>query len=246
MKHRYLALSLFFVVCLFVLDGAAQVGAPKVINGGVLNGKAVSLPKPQYPDEARVAKVGGAVAVQVTIDEGGNVIDAKAVPTRTAPKEHLTVEEENQARLKELLEPAAEDAARQALFSPTLLNGTPVKVKGQIVYNFVSDDGNLAVGNGPKPIQGGVLNGKAISLPHPEYPQAAAAVRASGAVSVQITVDENGDVISAVAASGHPLLRAAAESAAREAKFSPTLLSGNPVKVSGVIVYNFAAPTKEQ
>ena len=245
MKHRYLALSLFFVVCLFVFDGTAQVGAPKVINGGVLNGKAVSLPKPQYPDEARVAKVGGAVAVQVTIDEGGNVIDAKAVPTRTAPKEHLTVEEENQARLKELLEPAAEDAARQALFSPTLLNGTPVKVKGQIVYNFVADDGNLAVGNGP-PIQGGVLNGKAISLPHPEYPQAAAAVRASGAVSIQITVDENGDVISAVAASGHPLLRAAAESAAREAKFSPTLLSGNPVKVSGVIVYNFAAPTKEQ
>ena len=241
MKPKYLTLSLFFTVCLFVLNSAAQVVAPKAINGGVLNGKAVSLPKPQYPDEARVAKVGGAVAVQVTIDEGGNVIEAKAVPTRAAPKEHLTVEEENQARLKELLEPAAEDAARQAQFSPTLLNGTPVKITGQIVYNFVADSHDPS-----KMISGGILNGKAISLPHPEYPQAAAAVRASGAVSVQVTIDENGNVISAAAASGHPLLRAAAESAAREAKFSPTLLSGNPVKVSGILTYNFAAPKKEQ
>jgi TonB family protein len=242
MKPKYLTLSLFFTVCLFVLNSAAQVVAPKAINGGVLNGKAVSLPKPQYPDEARVAKVGGAVAVQVTIDEGGNVIEAKAVPTRAAPKEHLTVEEENQARLKELLEPAAEDAARQAQFSPTLLNGTPVKVTGQIVYNFLADNDKAP----PKMISGGILNGKAISLPHPEYPQAAAAVRASGAVSVQVTIDENGNVISAAAASGHPLLRAAAESAAREAKFSPTLLSGNPVKVSGILTYNFAPPKKEQ
>jgi len=242
MKPKYLTLSLFFTVCLFVLNSAAQVVAPKIINGGVLNGKAVSLPKPQYPDEARVAKVGGVVAVQVTIDEGGNVIEAKAIPTRTAPKEHLTVEEEDQARLKELLEPAAEDAARQAQFSPTLLNGTPVKVTGQIVYNFLADNDKAP----PKIISGGILNGKAISLPHPEYPQAAAAVRASGAVSVQVTIDENGNVISAAAASGHPLLRAAAESAAREAKFSPTLLSGNPVKVSGILTYNFAAPKKEQ
>jgi TonB family protein len=91
----------------------------------------------------------------------------------------------------------------------------------------------------PKTISGGVLNGRAISLPIPEYPPAAMAVRAAGAVSVQVLIDENGDVISASAVSGHPLLRAAAESAARGAQFSPTLLEGNPVKVSGVITYNF-------
>lgn len=94
----------------------------------------------------------------------------------------------------------------------------------------------------PKQISGGVLNGKAISLPRPPYPPAAKAVRASGAVSVQVLVDEKGDVVSASAVSGHPLLRAAATSAAREAKFSPTFLSGQPVKVSGVITYNFVAP----
>lgn len=91
----------------------------------------------------------------------------------------------------------------------------------------------------PKQISGGVLNGKATSLPKPPYPAAARAVRASGAVSVQVLIDENGNVVSASAVSGHPLLRAAAVSAARGAKFSPTKLSGQAVKVSGVITYNF-------
>lgn len=91
----------------------------------------------------------------------------------------------------------------------------------------------------PKTISGGVINGKAIDLPKPAYPATARAVRASGAVNVQVLVDENGDVVSANAVSGHPLLRSAAVSAAQNAKFSPTLLSGKAVKVSGVIVYNF-------
>jgi protein TonB len=91
----------------------------------------------------------------------------------------------------------------------------------------------------PKQISGGVLNGKATSLPKPPYPPAARAVRASGAVSVQVLISESGSVISASAVSGHPLLRAAAVQAARGARFSPTMLSGQPVKVSGVITYNF-------
>ncbi|HNU08779.1 MAG TPA: TonB family protein [Pyrinomonadaceae bacterium] len=91
----------------------------------------------------------------------------------------------------------------------------------------------------PKVISGGVVNGKATNLVKPPYPAAARAVRASGAVNVQVTIDENGSVISASAVSGHPLLRAAAVQAARSSRFSPTLLSGQPVKVTGVIVYNF-------
>lgn len=91
----------------------------------------------------------------------------------------------------------------------------------------------------PKKISGGVLNGKATSLPKPPYPAAARAVRASGAVNVQVTISESGSVVSASAVSGHPLLRQAAEQAARGARFAPTLLSGQPVSVTGVIVYNF-------
>jgi periplasmic protein TonB len=91
----------------------------------------------------------------------------------------------------------------------------------------------------PKTISGGVLNGKATSLPKPAYPAAARAIHAGGSVSVQVLIDESGRVISATAAGGHPLLQAAAVAAARGARFSPTLLSGQPVKVSGVITYNF-------
>lgn len=88
-------------------------------------------------------------------------------------------------------------------------------------------------------ISDGVVNGKATSLPKPPYPQTARAVGASGKVDVQVMIDEFGNVISAKAISGHPLLRDAAERAARSAKFSPTYLTKQPVKVSGLIVYNF-------
>ena len=91
----------------------------------------------------------------------------------------------------------------------------------------------------PGTISGGVLNGKATSLPKPDYPPAAKAVRASGSVSVQILVDEKGTVVSASAVSGHPLLRQTAVEAAKNAKFSPTMLSGKAVKVSGVLTFNF-------
>jgi protein TonB len=91
------------------------------------------------------------------------------------------------------------------------------------------------------PISGGVLNGKAISLPKPSYPPIARAAHASGTVVVQVLIDENGNVVSAQAVSGHPLLTAVAVNAARQAKFSPTKLSGQPVKVTGVIQYNFVA-----
>jgi len=91
------------------------------------------------------------------------------------------------------------------------------------------------------PISGGVLNGKAISLPKPAYPPIARAAHASGTVVVQVLIDENGNVVSAHAVSGHPLLQAAAVGAARQAKFSPTKLSGQPVKVTGVIQYNFVS-----
>ena len=91
------------------------------------------------------------------------------------------------------------------------------------------------------PISGGVLNGKAISLPKPAYPPIARAAHASGTVVVQVLIDENGNVVSAHAVSGHPLLQGAAVGAARQARFSPTKLSGQPVKVTGVIQYNFVA-----
>ena len=89
------------------------------------------------------------------------------------------------------------------------------------------------------PVSGGVMTGKAISLPTPVYSAAARAVGAKGAVTVQITVDEEGKVISAKALDGNPMLRVAAVEAAWKAKFKPTTLTGVPVKVTGLITYHF-------
>jgi TonB family protein len=101
-------------------------------------------------------------------------------------------------------------------FSPTVLNGAGA------------------------PPRGPVVNGKAVSLPKPHYPRAARIANISGNVVVQLTIDEQGNVISATAKSGPCLLIAAAEAAAMLAKFTPTTLGGHPVKVTGVITYNFA------
>lgn len=230
-----------FLIAIFALSAFAygQTEASKVINGGILNGKAVSLPKPAYPAEAREAKAEGAVAVDIVIDETGSVVTAEAqLQDQSVPKS----EDGTPVEVREVhfaLRAAAEEAAMKAKFSPTLLSGESVKVKGRIVYNFVAGGNDIDVPG--KKISGGVLNGKATVLPNAEYPAAALAVRAAGTVTVQIIIDEKGDVMNAAAVSGHPLLRAAAVAAAKEAKFSPTLLNGEAVKVSGVLTYNFIA-----
>ncbi len=217
---------------------------PKTISGGVVNGKARNLPTPEYPAAAKAVRASGTVNVQVTIDEDGNVSSANAVSGHP------------------LLRSAAVDAAFQAKFAPTQLSGQAVKVTGVIVYNF-SPSQTFIIADAPpnqgsvrtmsdsamteqsqlnssvKTISGGVINGKARNLVVPAYPAAAKAVGASGAVNVQVTIDEDGNVSSANAVSGHPLLRTAAEQAAWASKFSPTLLQGQPVRVTGIIVYNF-------
>jgi len=91
-----------------------------------------------------------------------------------------------------------------------------------------------------RPVSGGVLNGTAVSLPSPTYPETARRMRTAGVVSVEVVVDETGKVISAVASSGPTALREVAVQAALKARFSPTKLSGQPVKVSGLINYKFA------
>ena len=92
------------------------------------------------------------------------------------------------------------------------------------------------------PISAGVLNGKAISLPKPDYPPDARAAGAEGVVVIQVTIDEQGNVAEARAISGPKQLQDVSVNAALQAKFSPTLLSGEPVRVTGVIVYNFGRP----
>lgn len=88
-------------------------------------------------------------------------------------------------------------------------------------------------------ITGSVLNGKALSLGRPNYPSEAKARRDGGSVDVLILISEDGSILRAGALNGAATLQFAARDAACRSKFSPTLLAGNPVKVSGIVTYNF-------
>lgn len=239
--------ALFFTIGL-VLPMTAQ-DEPKTINGGVLNGKAVSLPKPDYPESAKADRLEGLVEVEVTIDEAGNVISAAAL--KSAKKVYRAGREDEAVEIVPPTDPrlieVAERAAWNAKFSPTYLNGVPTRIKGIIVYRFSLDEKELEEYTGHTNARAptGNLNGRAISLPSPTYPPAARAVKAAGWVKVQVMIDEGGNVVSATAVSGHPLLRSAAVAAAREAKFAPATYQNEPVKVSGLLTYNFVLPDSD-
>ncbi len=91
-----------------------------------------------------------------------------------------------------------------------------------------------------KPIDGGVLNSKALDLPKPKYPEAARSAKVVGRVTVKILLDEKGNIVSAEAIDGPEILRASAVEAARKARFTLTLIGTRPVRVSGVLTYDFA------
>ena len=91
----------------------------------------------------------------------------------------------------------------------------------------------------PKVIRKKIINSEAISLPKPLYPAMAKQMRVQGVVTIQVLIDETGKVVSAKAVSGNPFLVNEAQKAAYQARFSPTVLGDQAVKVSGVITYNF-------
>jgi TonB family protein len=122
-------------------------------------------------------------------------------------------------------------------------NQPVVDVRGA---SFVTNQ-KVAVDNAPPPpppvsrapVSGGVLNGNAVSLPAPFYPEQARRLNVSGTVEVGVLIDENGKVVSAKAVSGPSPLRESSVQAALRARFTPTKLSGQPVRVTGKIIYNF-------
>ncbi len=93
-------------------------GVTKPVEAGDLNSKAVSLPKATLSEEAKRLKATGKVSVRVIVDENGKVVSAVAL--------------NNVAVLRE----AAEDAARQAIFNPMVLDGITVRFTGVLTYDF--------------------------------------------------------------------------------------------------------------
>ena len=224
--------------------------------------KATKLPVPNYPAKAKILGLGGRVSVSVTVDDRGRVVEVNDASGPYPVCQSVTTPEVMALRN------AAIEAAQKATFSGAIVEGKPAWAKVLVIYTIPSEpkqagpvigarvDGfrvqdPAASGTNnqqpdeprskdlPKTISGGVLNAKSASLAKPTYPPAARAVRASGQVTVQVLIAEDGNMYSAEAINGHPLLRRSSEIAACNSKFLPTLLSGQPVKVAGVITYNY-------
>jgi TonB family protein len=101
------------------------------------------------------------------------------------------------------------------------------------------EDANPTSSGVAKPVEMGVLNSKAVTLPKPVFPEEARRVRASGRVTVRVVVDEQGKVTSAIATEGPLPLRPAAEAAARQATFGPSVVDGITVKIAGTLTFDF-------
>ncbi|PYS97004.1 MAG: hypothetical protein DMF65_12400, partial [Acidobacteria bacterium] len=131
--------------------------------------------------------------------------------------------------------PAKSEAASQPQPSPQpspASTPTPARTSS-------SDSDDAKASKPTEPVSGGVLNSKALSLPPPAYPMAARSAGVSGTVVVEVLIDERGKVTQARAVSGHPMLQQAAVNAAKLARFTPTLLNGQPVAITGTINYAF-------
>ncbi len=203
---------------------------------------------------------GGKLNVRVSVDTNGKVTEAEVVagPGNVCPT--VATPEVNSIR------EAGKKAAEMVRFAPAKVGDVPVDSVGWIYFETkparyelftVKGDRNYSAvelskktetssnstaedqGDGRKILSGGVLEGRAVELPKPSYPPAARAVRATGSVEIQVLILEDGSVFEAEAKSGHPLLRSSARLAACSAKFHPTSLERRPVRVAGIITYNF-------
>ncbi len=85
----------------------------------------------------------------------------------------------------------------------------------------------------------GLLIGKIVHMPRPDYLPEAKQAGISGSVVFKITVDETGKVIAVKSLCGHPLLVKGAEASITQARYKPTIIAGQPVKVIGFAIYNF-------
>jgi periplasmic protein TonB len=197
-----------------------------------------------YLDENMVKMVqpgSAATTPQPVAPAPENNVTKPAVEPKASPANNKRDNKKPAATIAPQLPSASASATK--LVTPTVEN------KGQLVspddeVPTVQLDSEPPPSAGPrpilKPVSGGVLNGTAVSLPQPVYPDAARRMRTSGTVVVEVVLDETGKVVAANATSGPTILRDAAVQAALKARFSPTKLSGQPVKVAGIINYKFA------
>jgi len=228
------------VCILLIIAGVVSVGKLAAQNAPVdasPQPTLLSAPSPVYPKSARDAGIGGKINVRVVVDESGAIVSVDNV---TGP-DRLCASSQNDPRVAALRDSVVE-ALKQAKFSAAVKDGKPVKAVIYLASTFDPADetaDETSPINARRVIRDNAIVKKALSMPKPAYPASARPVRAAGPVSVRIVVDESGNVFSAEAIDGHPLLRNAAVAAACQAKFNPTMVAQRRVLATGTITYFF-------
>jgi TonB family protein len=97
---------------------SVRLNSPKEIAGTVLRSKLIKSVPPVYPYTALRNRVQNAVILEITVDEVGNVEEIKVV--EGSP----------------LFIDAAVAAVKQWKYTPTLLDGIPIKIKGKVTVGF--------------------------------------------------------------------------------------------------------------
>lgn len=225
-------LTLFVTLAaLFVV----MAGEPAVIHGQDRAPKVISQPSFKLSAEAIAAGIDGVLGISLKIDKSGKVKDVVIHGGPAWPC--------GSSRPGDQIE-AVRDAVKKQLlattFEPSTKNGKPTDVELSLQFAIGEaykaavreDDAKNRPGAETKLIEAGVIEGRAVRLVKP------ADTGVYGIAIVRVLVDEQGNVAHAGVINGHPRLQESVRTAACESKFSPTVLSGKPVKVTGIITYN--------
>ena len=233
---------------MLTLPAAVVAGAPYGVAGQNPGAKVAVAQKFVMPDGAEAAGVGGIVVVAAGVDKAGavkkaNVVAGPSWPCGSKPSEHI-----------DRVLDAVRANVLSTKFTPETKNGAPVDADLSLTFALGSEfrdavkegefAGALKAGKNPSMMDVGPIFGRnptvmALVMPKPAYPVKARAARVSGSVPVRVIIDEAGNVTSAGAIGGHPLLQNAARDSGCRAKFEPTAVDGRPVRVTGVVIYNF-------
>jgi TonB family protein len=188
-----------------------------------------------FSSEMRIASISEIPAVRTAAPQPAagtkTAAPAPAQPARTEAK----ASDSGQKSSKRARPQAAEQTTRNA--TPSAPSPAPTQQPGGTAPRQPAA-GDAARQDGG-PVSVGSLVSKARQRSAPSYPAIARAGRVSGNVTVFLVVNEKGDVESVQRAEGPAQLQQAAIEAARRWKFNPTVIDGQPVRVSGYLSFNF-------
>ena len=178
---------------------------------------------PAYPEAARAGNLKGVVVLFVVVNESGTV-------------SKITVGAGNS-----ILARAAVRAVRTWKYRPVLVDENPIVVRGEVVLTFRGGPKPSVVEEGQSPLRmvGCTSPGRILHRVEPEYPRVARAAHVMGDVVLEIVIDKQGNVATAKALSGHPLLIESAMNAVKQWRYEPMVLGDGPVIFEARVVLQF-------